>query len=422
MRARLPFDVDALTAPPLRRLFLGTLFGAFGSGVTFALFVLYCQHIRHIPVDTAAFILTWEALLGVALAPAYGTLIDRHGPSIVLTVTMPINALGIMSIGFASTVPALVAVGTLLAVTNAGLWSAFTVLITRIVSPDHFQDAFGINFWLLNIGIGLGAIIGTQVADLSDLRSFQLLYLVSGTLAMADAVMVFTLRRYGGRSEAPSTEEQSAEGWRTVLADRRMVRFTLAALVMMVCGYGSVEAGIPLFVVDVAHLQVHVVGLLIFFNTFTIIVAQLFVLGGVRGKSRSLLLGVVGLLWGGSWLLATSSLEVGAVVAVVALCLGQVLFATGETIFQPTAPAMVNALAPEHLRGRYNSLVGMVWGVAGAIGAAVAGLFFQYHAGRAWTLVLAAGAVLGGVGLTTMRRVLSAGEDGRAAAGAEAAR
>jgi MFS family permease len=413
VRARLPFDVDALTAPPIRRLFFGTLLGAFGTGVTFALFVLYCHDIRHVPIFAATLILAWEALLGVALGPWYGTVVDRHGPSIVLTVTMPISALGIMAIGFASTLPLLFCVGTVLAIAGAGLWSAFTVLITRIVSEEHFQDAFGVNFWLLNIGIGLGAIIGTQIADLHDLHSFQILYLLSGLLALADAAMLFTLRRFGGKLEGHVTEAQSEEGWRTVLRDRRMVRFTLAGLLTMICGYGSIEAGLPLFVTQVAHLKVHVIGLMIAFNTFTIIVAQLFVLGGVRRKSRSMLLGLVGLLWGASWLLATSSLAVGALAAVCLLCLGQVFFATGETIWQPAAPAMVNDLAPEHLRGRYNALVGLIWGVAGALGAPIAGLFFQFHAGRAWTIVLAAGAILGGVGLTTMRRVLTPEEDGR---------
>jgi MFS family permease len=421
VRTRLPFDVDALTAPPIRRLFIGTLLGAFGSGVTFALFVLYCHDIRHIPIYEATLILTWEALLGVTLGPLYGSFIDRHGPSIVLTITMPISALGIIAIGFASTLPMLFALGTVLAVSSAGLWSAFTVLITRIVSEEHFQDAFGVNFWLLNIGIGLGAIIGTQIANLHDLRSFQLLYLISGTLALGDAAMLFTLRRYGGRRDEPLTAETSQEGWRTVLADRRMVRFTLAGLLTMVCGYGSIEAGIPLFITKVAHLHVQVVGLVVFFNTFTIIVAQLFVLGGVRGKSRSLLLGLVGLLWGVSWLLATSSLAVGTVGAICCLCLGQIFFATGETIWQPAAPAMVNAMAPEHLRGRYNALVGVIWGVSAAFGAQIAGLFFQFHAGRAWTLVLAAGAILGGLGLTTMRRVLTADEDGRVVPSLDAA-
>ncbi len=34
--------------------------------------------------------------------------------------------------------------------------------------------------------------------------------------------------------------------------------------------------------------------------------------------------------------------------------LAMVIFAFGETLFSPTIPAIVNDLAPERLRGRYN--------------------------------------------------------------------
>jgi MFS family permease len=185
------------------------------------------------------------------------------------------------------------------------------------------------------------------------------------------------------------------------------------SLLMMVCGYGSVEAGIPLFVTGVAHLSVHFVGLLFFVNTTTIVLGQAFVLGSIRGRSRSLMLGVVGLAWGLSWLFATASLVVGVVAGVAALCVGQMVFAFGETVFQPIAPVLVNELAPEHLRGRYNSLVGTMWTLSAVIGQLTAGLFLEFHQGRLWTICLAAGAVLGGLGLTTMRRTLSAREDGR---------
>ena len=414
VRARLPFDVDALTDWPIRRFFIGTLLGAFGTGTTFSLFVLYCTHIRGFPVFVTTVMLAYEAVLGLVISPLYGTLVDRHGPSIVLAVTIPIVAVGIASIGFASTVPAMFGVCTLIAAGGAGMWSAFTVLITRLVDEEHRQDAFGLNFMLINVGIGVGVLIGSSIANLHDLRSFQVLYLVSGLLTLADGAVLFSLRRFGGRSEVfDVAPEKAKEGWTTVLRDHKMLRFVGFSLVLMVCGYGSIEAGLPLFAINVLHLSVHDVGVLFAVNTFTIIVSQLFVLAGIRGKSRSLLVGVVGVLWGASWLLATSSLWVGSIAAVLFLCVGQVVFAIGETVWQPVAPALVNELAPEHLRGRYNALVGIVWSVSSALGALIAGLFFEFHAATLWTICLAAGALLGGLGVTTMRKVLTAEQDGR---------
>ena len=397
--------------PALRRLFLGTLVGFLGMGLQFSLFVLYCHDIRGFSDITAGWMLVWEAVLGIAISPLYGTLVDRFGPSPVLAVAMPVSAVGVTAIGFTTTVPLMFVAVTALSAGGAGMWSAFTVLITRIVREEHRQDAFGINFMAVNVGIG--CLIGTQIANLHDAGSFQLLYTMSGALMLCYAAIMFTLRRHGGRLASDVHEDLKEEGWVEVLKDRRMVRLVLSSLVVMVCGYGSIEAGMPLFVTQVARLSIHYVGLLFFFNTFTIIVAQLFVLSGIKGRSRSLLMGLVGLLWGASWLLATSSLLVGAVGAVAILCVGQIVFAIGETIWQPVSPALVNDLAPEHLRGRYNAFIGIVWAGSSAIGQLVATVFIEYNQGRLWTVCLGGGAILGGVGLTTMRRVLSPAEDGQ---------
>lgn len=410
---RLPFDAGSLLTPPVRRFFAGTLLGAVGTGLILPFFILYCTRIRHFPTFASTAILAWEAILGVAIAPKYGSLVDRYGPSRVLTVSMPLSSLVLAGIAFASTVPAMFAVSTAFAVIGAGMWSAFSTLVARLVPEQHRSDAFGINFLLLNLGIGVGVAIGGLVANLHSLHSFQALYLGGALLSLASAAVWFTLRAYGGPAPAEVHAGRETEGWREVLRDRRMVRYTCFSVLMMVCGYGSVEAGLPLFIVRFAHQSTHVVSWIFVCNTATIVIGQTFALGAIRRRSRSLILGVVGLCWGVSWLFATASLFVGAAAGAIGLGLGQVLFATGETLFQPVSGSLVNELAPEHLRGRYNSMSGTVWGVSAAIGQLLAGAFLALHEALAWTIFVAAGATLGGVGLTTMRRVLTATEDGR---------
>ncbi len=60
----------------------------------------------------------------------------------------------------------------------------------------------------------------------------------------------------------------------------------------------------------------------------------------------------------------------------MALIVAMSTFALGETLWSPVAPALLNELAPEHLRGRYNSFQSLLWGVSGAIGPMITGLFF----------------------------------------------
>jgi MFS family permease len=60
-----------------------------------------------------------------------------------------------------------------------------------------------------------------------------------------------------------------------------------------------------------------------------------------------------------------------------------VLFGLGETLLSPTVPAIVNDLAPERLRGRYNGAYSLAWTVGFIVGPAVAGLALAAGHGRA---------------------------------------
>jgi len=67
---------------------------------------------------------------------------------------------------------------------------------------------------------------------------------------------------------------------------------------------------------------------------------------------------------------------------IVAICLSTAVFALGETLSAPIMPSLVNDLAPGHLRGRYNAVQSVTWGVSGALGPAIAGVMLG--AGAMW--------------------------------------
>jgi MFS family permease len=81
-------------------------------------------------------------------------------------------------------------------------------------------------------------------------------------------------------------------------------------------------------------------------------------------------------------------------VAVAAIVLGLGLFGAGETLWAPIAPAIVNDLAREDMRGRYNALQGMTWTVATIIGPAFAGLLIGHGHAHVWAFTIIAGMVV----------------------------
>ena len=104
-------------------------------------------------------------------------------------------------------------------------------------------------------------------------------------------------------------------------------------------------------------------------------------------------LAIAALLWALSWaILALVGLTVGFAVPAVILC--QFVFALGEMIWSPVMPAIVNQLAPDHLRGRYNSASTNTWQIGMIMGPASAGLLLGTGQWRLWIGLLITGLLI----------------------------
>ena len=212
---------------------------------------------------------------------------------------------------------------------------------------------------------------------------------------------------------APSDGMVGDEGWLVVLRDANLLRYAAASLLMLTFGYGSIEAGVSLFITQFVGLGESYIGVVFAANTAVIVVMQLFVLSVVNGRSRTRILAWVGGLWSVSWVLFGSALGLPEWAAVVLLILAIGVFAIGETMWSPVAPALLNDLAPEHLRGRYNSFQSVLWGLAMSIGPLLTGAFLSRDLGRLWTLALALGCAFAALIALRLRAHLTAQQDGR---------
>ena len=83
---------------------------------------------------------------------------------------------------------------------------------------------------------------------------------------------------------------------------------------------------------------------------------------------------MTGMLWGAAWLITVPSPAAGTAVGALMLTLFAVVFALGESVWSPTVPALVNSIAPDHLRGRYNSAQSLTWSLSAMLAPLPAGL------------------------------------------------
>jgi MFS family permease len=406
-------SIREVLSPPVRRMLVGIGASSIGGGLVMSLLVVYLYQVREVPLRVAGLVLTFQAVLGLVAAPLVGWLVDRIGPKPVLLTACVVEAVGTVALGFVETVPQAYAAAGLVALGAAGLWAPQAAILSRLTPPEHRQRVFGLQFMLLNLGLGIGGLLGALVIDVDRPVTFTVLYAVNAVTFLAYFVAVAGVQGVSGPEDHDASEHDGRGGYLEVLGDRRMRRYVAGGLLLLTCGYGSMEAGIPVFMTEVTGLPVNMIGVVFFFNTFVIVVAQVWVLRRMEGRSRSRAMALTALAWASCWALLAASSAFGQVIATVLIIVGISVFALGETVWSPSAPSLINDLAPGHLRGRYNAVGGLVWSVSAAIGPAFAGLVLGAGLGVIWALALAAGSLAAGAVMLSLRGLLTPQQDGR---------
>lgn len=418
LNSLIPADFRRAIDAPLRRFFFGIFVARFATGLTLSLYVVYLHNVLHFSISFSTLLLAVSSLAGLLTSPLWGTLTDRVGPVKVLVFGAVTDAAALVYWAFIHSERAAIVGGLALTVLGGTGWGPGSTLLVRLVAREHRQRAYAFNFMLVNLGIGCGALVSAAVVDLHHPRSFRWLYLGNAGVSLAAGAVFITLWKFGHRAAQESDGDEprpsrARDGWSTVVRDRRLVLFVTASLTLMLGGYGSLDAGLSLFAVNNLHLSVHVIGIFLFVNTGVIVLSQLVVVNLINARSRTRVLACVGAMWFFFWLVVSISLSLPRLIVVLAISLGMVVFALGETMLSPVGPAIINEIAPEHLRGRYNAAQGLSWSLSATIAPAIAAGFFDSGLSNWWPLGVGVMALAGSVLMLNLRRHLTASEDGR---------
>lgn len=415
LRDVLPKSRDA------RTLLVGHFFSAVGRGLTLPFLFIYLSKVRHIDATTVFLLASWMGVVSIALAPTVGTLIDRLGARRVVLPLFLVVSTGEVLLAFADSV--LLAAGslTLMAIGYAGIWPSWTTIFAALVTPEERQRMFGLSFTLMNLGIGTGGLIAGAFVVVTRPGTFQAVYFADACTFLVPFVMLLVMRHVGRRVPGPvATPEASGRGgYRAVLHDKSFVQFFVFALVLITVGYAQVEIAFTAFATNVALVTPRIVSWALTANTVVIVVLQIFVLRWLEGRSRARALTAVALIFGASWLvLGVAGWAGGAnlgLVAALGVIMCSAVFALGETLMSPVMPAITNALATDELRGRYNAIAGMAWGIGGIVGPIAAGPLIGGGHEYAWLTLVVAGSAVAAVMASRLRHRLTPAQDGRPA-------
>jgi len=409
-----------VTRTPLPRQTRGVLAAAalnsLGSGFTYPFALIYFNQVRGIPLLTAGAIVACLSAASLIASPLMGSLADRVGSRRVLLGYCVASTLGAIALSEVRNAwqafPVAVIVGG-----GWAAWSALNAFLATLTPTEQRSRVFSTNFIALNAGTGMGGLLGAAIARVEDPATFQLLYWIDGlTYAVAGVILFLATDRHTAPA-TPVPDTQGPVGWSAVLADPVIRRVAVVFALVAFVGYGQLSAGLQAFATGPAGLSASAVGAAFAVNTLVVLAVQWFTTRRLHGHRRTRGIALFGAVMAAAWLVTgAAALAGGTQKPIVCLLAGMALIAVAETLWAPTGYAILNDLAPEHLRGRYNSLGYLTWELSATIGPLVASGLLASGRPAVYIAAMVTGSALAGLSALRLGRHLTDAQNGVLAA------
>ncbi|MFE9631515.1 MFS transporter [Streptomyces sp. NPDC006463] len=358
----------------LRRIQAGNALTAFGIGFTVPFLYIYVAQVRGLGSMAATSAFVAFALGALVALPLTGRVIDRRGPVPVVIGAAVAASTGALSLGLSTGIVPILLSALTLGAGQAVMQPALATMIVWCSTPSTRTRAFAMQFFMQNLGLGIGGLIGGQIVDESRPGSFTLLFGIEAVMFLVLAGIILTVRlpRVPSIKDAVPKDPSQAGGgaWKRLLRHKAMVQLCVLGFVLFFACYGQFESGLAAFGTEAAGISPSTLGFALAANTGAIVVAQFVVLRLVEKRRRSRVIALVGLIWTVAWVIAGfSGLGHGsAMMAAAAFVSTYALFGIGEAMLSPTLAPLVADLAPEGSVGQYNSAFALVKQMALALG------------------------------------------------------
>jgi MFS family permease len=382
MRVRRGHGAEPPIPEQARLLLGGFALSAVGDGLVLPFLAVHLRVARDFPVwlAGAAMALVFAACL--VTTPIAGVLLDRFAKNRVLAAALLVQAAAAVMIAVAPGRIVVLLGCVALGVGNAPVWPALHALLA-VAAGDAAPRVFARENIVLNAGMALGALSAGLLAAPVHAATFRAVLLGDAVTFLGFAIAAV---RIAPRSVDASAARTSGDprSYRTVFADRALRWLCTITALTLISG-AQLNSGYGLYAVEVLGLPVAVVSVGFAANTITVVALQTHAERWGRGRRRTTLLAISGCWSVLAWSLAASGgLAPGLVLPAAALVLFPVVLAVGELFFSPVEPAMLNSLASNDLRGRYNAASMLSYQIGWMTGPLLAGLLLGTGLARAW--------------------------------------
>src|SRR5690242_14870978 len=326
-----------------------------------------------------------------------GALLDRFSAKQILIAGNVLNGLGYGGLAFVDR-PWQGFVCSAVGGAGFGLvGTAGQVLTLTMVPVEQRAASTALRRVAGNFGLGLGATVAGFVVGATHhhLQAFQGLYLFDAVTFLVFALVVLVWIPDPGFAEAPSASE-GAQGLRAVARDRLLLALIAGNLALVLIGGAFFSNVLPPFAVTHTPVGAGEIGVVIFINTFFIVIAQVPATRVVARMRRTHALAVTSAIFAVGMLAVLLATKTESTLAATAVLAGvAIVIAVGECAQFIVIAPLVAELAPPHLLGRYMSLYQLSFMAGVALGPAVGGALLATSPNAIWWSAAVAMALTG---------------------------
>jgi MFS family permease len=374
---------------PHRRFVSALAIDAVGSGVWMPLSMLYFLHQTSLTLVQLGLAMTVANLAVIPLVPMIGTLVDRHGPKVVMQTGNAGAAVSFALYPFAHTMPAVTVLVFAASATRSGFWSALGPMVTQITRAGEREIWFGFLQAMRNAGYGVGGVLAAVALTIGSTAAYQSVVLLNAASYVLAFVLLLGVA--GGARPVRSSDAAADDGvrWWVGFADRGY-RSLLGVILCYALAEMTLNVAMPVYFVDTVGLPGWLPGAVFVINTVMIGVGQGLVVRAMTGVVRRRVLQAAIAFTAASFamLYAAGTVPVGAGVAVVLVA--AFVYTLGEMTAGPVVSALSAEAPPPDQRGRYMASMQLAWSTSAAVAPLLYSLLLHRGSLTLWggTLVL----------------------------------
>src|SRR5438034_2089632 len=148
---------------------------------------LYLTQVLHLSLSHAGLVIALYGAGGATAGPLGGFLADRIGRRTTMVTALGLGGAGMIALGMAQRVEILAPAIYFVALVSEMYRPAMQAAVADLVGVADRVRAFGLVYWVINVGFAIGLTLGGIVAS----RSFLWLFLGDGATTLLFALLIY---------------------------------------------------------------------------------------------------------------------------------------------------------------------------------------------------------------------------------------